>query len=59
MWHAGGEHWRQWYPAIRDELIARQRRDGSWMCPISVEVATAMSAIVLQTPNNYLPIFQR
>lgn len=59
MWHAGGEHWRQWYPAIRDELISRQRRDGSWMCPISVEVATAMSAIVLQTPNNYLPIFQR
>ena len=59
MWQAGGQPWHRWYPAIRDELITRQRRDGSWMCPISVEVATAMSAIILQTPNNYLPIFQR
>ena len=33
MWQAGGEHWRRWYPAIRDELIARQRDDGSWLAP--------------------------
>lgn len=59
MWHAGGEYWRQWYPAIRDELIARQRDDGSWMDSICEEYGTAMACVVLQMPNNYLPIFQR
>jgi squalene cyclase len=59
MWQAGGDYWKQWYPAIRDELIARQRKDGSWTSPISIECDTAMACIVLQIPNNYLPIFQR
>ncbi|HWA99264.1 MAG TPA: prenyltransferase/squalene oxidase repeat-containing protein, partial [Pirellulales bacterium] len=59
MWHAGGDYWRRWYPAIRDELIARQREDGSWMDSICQEYGTAMACIVLQLPNNYLPIFQR
>ena len=59
MWQAGGERWKQWYPAIRDELIAMQRRDGSWMSNISPTYATAMACIVLQMPNDYLPIFQR
>ncbi len=31
MWHAGGDRWARWYPAIRDELIARQQQDGSWV----------------------------
>ena len=31
MWHAGGDYWKRWYPAIRDALIARQNEDGSWM----------------------------
>ena len=60
MWHAGGDYWRQWYPAIRDTLLARQGSDGSWpdaeVCP---EFGTAMACIILQMPNNYLPIFQR
>jgi Prenyltransferase and squalene oxidase repeat len=60
MWHAGGERWRAWYPAIRDELIQRQDAAGDWpgdaICP---EYGTAMSCLILQTPNNYLPIFQR
>ncbi|HEY4309882.1 MAG TPA: prenyltransferase/squalene oxidase repeat-containing protein [Pirellulales bacterium] len=59
MWHSGGERWRQWYPAIRDELLARQRDDGSWMDSICPEYGTAMACIVLQMPTNYLPIFQR
>jgi prenyltransferase beta subunit len=58
MWHAGGDRWRQWYPAIRDALLARQRDDGSWLDQISSEYGTAMACIVLQMPNNYLPIFQ-
>jgi len=58
-WHAGGEYWRKWFPAIRDELLARQRDDGSWMDSICQEYGTAMACIILQMPNNYLPIFQR
>jgi hypothetical protein len=59
MWHAGGENWRVWYPAIRDSLVSRQRDDGPWMDSICPEYGTAMAAIILQMPNNYLPIFQR
>ena len=59
MWHAGGEHWAQWYPPVRDTLIARQGDNGSWSDTICNEYGTAMACIVLQMPNNYLPIFQR
>lgn len=60
MWHAGGDYWERWYPAIRDELVVRQRDDdGAWMDPICAECGTAMACIILQMPNNYLPIFQR
>ncbi|MFN0054164.1 MAG: prenyltransferase/squalene oxidase repeat-containing protein [Planctomycetales bacterium] len=60
MWHAGGNYWRQWYPAIRDELLNRQTQNGSWSdMTVNSEYATAMACIVLQMPNNYLPIFQR
>ncbi len=59
MWHRGGEAWQRWFPAIRDELVSRQRNDGSWVSPISPEYATAMACIILQIPNDYLPIFQR
>ncbi|HUG89186.1 MAG TPA: prenyltransferase/squalene oxidase repeat-containing protein [Planctomycetaceae bacterium] len=60
MWHAGGDRWQKWYPAIRDELVQRQDPNGAWpgdaICP---EYGTAMACLILQTPNNYLPIFQR
>lgn len=60
MWHAGGRYWDQWYPAIRDELIRRQERGGYWLdASVCNEYGTAMALLILQTPNNYLPIFQR
>lgn len=59
-WYAGGNYWKRWYPAIRDELLSRQLPDGSWADPpICTEYGTAMSLIILQLPNDYLPIFQR
>ncbi len=59
MWHAGGSRWQNWYPAIRDVLIEQQLSDGHWVDSICQEYGTAMACIILQMPNNYLPIFQR
>lgn len=60
MWIKGGDYWSNWFPAIRDELLASRRPDGSWhqglMCP---HYCTAMALIILQVPNNYLPILER
>jgi hypothetical protein len=58
-WHADGDHWQQWYPAIRDVLVTTQRPDGSWADPIGQEYGTAMACIILQMPDNSVPIFQR
>jgi hypothetical protein len=59
MWTAGGQYWQTWFPAIRDELLSRRQANGSWDCRICPHYATAMACIILQIPNNYLPIFQR
>jgi Squalene-hopene cyclase C-terminal domain/Prenyltransferase and squalene oxidase repeat len=59
MWIRGGDEWNEWYPAIRSELIRRQSATGFWTDSICNEYGTAMALIILQIPNNYLPIFQR
>jgi hypothetical protein len=60
MWTAGGQYWQEWYPAIRDELLGRQNPlDGSWHDQICPHYGTAMATIILQVPNNYLPILQK
>jgi hypothetical protein len=59
MWTAGGRWWSDWFPAIRDELLGRQAADGSWDDQIDPHYATAMACIILQIPNNYLPILQK
>ncbi|HZL86974.1 MAG TPA: prenyltransferase/squalene oxidase repeat-containing protein [Pirellulaceae bacterium] len=59
MWQAGGDYWKKWYPAIQELLVKQQQKDGSWPDLICAEYGTAMATIILQMPNNYLPIFQR
>ncbi|HEY3787223.1 MAG TPA: prenyltransferase/squalene oxidase repeat-containing protein [Urbifossiella sp.] len=60
MWTAGGEYWNQWFPAIRDDLLGRARSGaGIWNDNNGQAYATAMSLIILQLPNNYLPILQK
>jgi len=49
----------QQHMAIREELLGKQRNDGSWLDPICVHYGTAMACIILQIPNNYLPILQK
>jgi hypothetical protein len=59
MWLRGGDDWAEWYPSIRNELLRRQAPTGFWNDSICNEYGTAMALIILQIPNNYLPIFQR
>ncbi len=59
MWHAGGEYWARYYPAVRDTLLERRKKDGSWFDQVCPEYGTAMACLILMMPDNYLPIFQR
>jgi|MDTC01.1.fsa_nt_gb hypothetical protein len=59
MWHAGGQWWNDWYPSVRDMLLKRQQANGSWNSNYSDEFGTAMACIILQMPNDRLPIFAR
>lgn len=59
LWLAPGEKWKHWYTVQSARIIRSQRRDGSWSSSISVDAATAMILIMLQVPNNYLPVLQR
>ncbi len=60
MYLAGGERWAIWWPAIRDELIARQGENGLWDdTHAGSSYGTAMALIILQMPKRYLPIFQK
>jgi hypothetical protein len=60
MWLQGGDIWIEWYQAIRNELLLRQSASGYWSDnDVCNEYGTAMALIILQIPNDYLPIFQR
>ena len=60
MWTAGGNYWAEWFPAIRDELLARHRQFSGWTDNgHGPSYAAAMACIILQLPNNYLPIMQK
>jgi hypothetical protein len=59
FWIRGGDDWTKWYTSIRDELLSKQADQGYWTDSIGNEYGTAMALIILEIPNNYLPIFQR
>lgn len=48
---AGDEHFRKWYPANRDQLLDKQRSDGSWpKTMVDAEYSTANACITLLSP---------
>ena len=53
---AGGDYWERWYTAIKEDLLVLQEPDGSWTELVGSNYATAMATIILQMPNQYLPI---
>jgi hypothetical protein len=60
MWTAGGEEWKAWFGAMQRELLRRAQPGGGWAdVTEGPAYATAMSLIILQLPNNYLPILQK
>lgn len=60
MFLAGGDYWASFYPAIRDELISRQKQSSGgdhWDGDFSEDYATSMALIIMGMPNRYLPVF--
>ena len=52
----GGSFWQRWYEAIRQDLLLLQEAGGQWTALVGSNYATAMASIILQYPNQYLPI---
>ena len=50
--------WQAFYAHVEQELVRQQKPNGSWSSSISTDYATAMALIVLQIPNNTLPVLQ-
>ncbi len=60
MFLAGGDHWANFFPAIRDDLLARQKITAGadhWEGDVNEDYATAMALIIMGMPNRYLPVF--
>ena len=57
IYQHGGKEWKKWYPAIRDDLLKKQSRNGTW--PDSYGgLYTAFAVLTLELPLRVLPIFQ-
>lgn len=59
MFITGGSDWATYYTRLRDDLLRLQRQDGSTPSNVGTAFSTAVTALLLEVPNNYLPIFQR
>ncbi len=60
MYLSGENDWNDYYPKIRDRLLATQDADGSWQGDSVGRIyGTAIALVILQLPYNNLPIMQR
>lgn len=55
------EMWQWYWDRMSRELVTNQEADGSWNCLVGPgpAFATAVASIILQIPNQYLPILHR
>lgn len=69
-YQAGGQHWNDWHPKVRELLLSKQNADGSWDVPPGTSEAegvvgpnkvywTAMASLILEIYMHYLPAYQR
>lgn len=58
---AGGDRFKNYFRSIRELLLRQQQANGAWPCQVGPgeAFATAVAALILQIPYQYLPIFQR
>lgn len=59
FFQAGSPFWELYYRDLSAELLRQQRADGGWNSKEGDVFGTAVAAILLQMPNQYLPIFER
>ncbi len=63
MFMYGGDAWKAYWPAIRQNLLSRQESggatNGAWTGESGPVYATSMALIMLQVPNRLLPILQK
>lgn len=59
MFMAGGEAWKKFWPALRQDMIKRQGKDGGWSAQMGGVLSTSMALICLEVPNRLLPILQK
>lgn len=63
LYQKGGDAWKQWFEAVRADLLKTQAGDGSWKNAESMQYGdafgTGFALQVLQIPYRYTPIYQR
>jgi len=60
MVQSGDEEYAEWYPKIRDALVQKQQKNGSWAKGRGgAAQATTMAILILGTPHRFIPIYQR
>lgn len=60
MYLAGDKEWKEYFPKIRDRLLAAQEPDGGWQGDSVGKIyGTSIALLILQLPYNNLPIMQR
>ena len=60
LWFAGDELWREFFPLLRNGFLERQEENGSWVGDsVGPVYGTAIATLLMQMPNQYLPILQR
>jgi hypothetical protein len=53
----GGEEWKRWWPAMRDDLLRQQSSSGAWPDGYG-GIYTALALLTLELPYRQLPVFQ-
>ena len=65
MFQLGGDFWERFYPRLVTALLDNQNPDGSWDAESGEDnrygntYTTALVVLILTTPNQLLPTFQR
>lgn len=59
-WQVGGRDWDNYYPQVRDHLIATQSPDGAWQGDSVGNVyGTAIAVTILSLPYEHVPLYMR